>query len=123
MNTYCCRARCIRRCAAKSVCQHFTHEAIFCKKSLPIDLASDLPDGTLVIPDDLLNPKRQKFTGSTTMIVPVAAQQSSVQQFRKVEAWLIANICNNVDDGACLRDLSGFSELAEGIREGSRAFS
>ena len=41
--------------------------------SLPNDLGNDLPDGTLVMPDDLPNPKRQKLSGST--IVPVATQQ------------------------------------------------
>ena len=35
-----------------------------------------------------------------------------VQQSRVAEAWCL--IANNMDDVACLRDLSDLSELAEG---------
>ncbi len=79
--------------------------------SLPTDIGTDLPDGTLEIPTELPNPQRRKFVSSSLTTVPTTGHQGQSQQ--SLAAWrIIANIMNNAEDIANHHDLIGFRELS-----------
>ena len=84
--------------------QHFS-------RSVPADIGADLSDGLINFPAELLNPKRRKFTSSSSPKDSNVGDQGQYQQH--LTGWhVVAQILNNLDDIANHDDLIGFPELA-----------
>ena len=79
-------------------------------RGIPADIGADLSNGLINFPAELLNPKRRKFTSSSS---PDSSVGDQGQHQQHLKGWhFVAQILNNLDDIANHNDLIGFPELA-----------